>query len=132
VVGRAGRRPWLGDEQVGEVEAALTKGPKENGFPTDMWTLARVAEVIERVSGVRYSQTQTWAILREPMGWSRRPRTSPPPAGDAPATRRDPEVSRRAWPFGPLFRPPTGGTFSGTSRLCYATTQSTRNDSLNY
>lgn len=70
-VGRAGRRPWLSDEQVAEVEAALTEGPKAHGFATDMWTLARVAEVIERVSGVRYSQTQTWAVLRERLGWSR-------------------------------------------------------------
>ncbi len=31
----------------------------------------RVAEVIERVSGVRYSQAQTWVILRERLGWSR-------------------------------------------------------------
>lgn len=36
-----------------------------------MWTLARVAEVIERLAGVRYSPTQTWAILRERLGWSR-------------------------------------------------------------
>lgn len=70
-VGRAGRRPWLSDEQIAEVEAALTEGPKAHGFATDMWTLARVAEVIERVSGVRYSQTQTWTILRERLGWSR-------------------------------------------------------------
>jgi hypothetical protein len=34
--------------------------------------LVRVAEVTERVSRVRYSQTQTWTILRERMGWSRR------------------------------------------------------------
>jgi transposase len=35
-----------------------------------LWTLARVAEVIERVTGVRYSRTQTWAILRQRMGWN--------------------------------------------------------------
>jgi hypothetical protein len=53
------------------VEAALTKGPRANGFPTEMWTLARVADVIEQVSGVRHSQTQTWVILRERLRWSR-------------------------------------------------------------
>ncbi|WP_223839100.1 helix-turn-helix domain-containing protein [Saccharopolyspora pogona] len=36
-----------------------------------MWTLARVAEVIERITGVRYSLTQTWSILGERLGWSR-------------------------------------------------------------
>jgi transposase len=68
---RAGRRRWLSDGQLAEVEAALADGPKANGYPTDMWTLARVAEVIERMTGVRYSQTQTWTILRERLGWTR-------------------------------------------------------------
>jgi transposase len=69
--GRAGRMPRLSAQQLAEVETALTEGPKANGFATDMWTLARVAEVIERVTGVRYSQTQTWTILRDRLGWSR-------------------------------------------------------------
>lgn len=69
--GRAGRRPRLGDAQLAEVVAALTAGPRANGFPTEMWTLARVAEVIERVTGIGYSQTQTWTILRTRLGWSR-------------------------------------------------------------
>jgi transposase len=69
--GRAGRMPRLSDEQLAEVEAELLHGPKAHGYPTDMWTLARVAEVIERLTGVRYSQAQTWTILRERLGWSR-------------------------------------------------------------
>lgn len=69
--GRAGRKRWLSDGQLAEVEAALADGPKAHGYPTDMWTLARVAEVIERTTGVRYSQTQTWTILRERLGWTR-------------------------------------------------------------
>jgi len=69
--GRAGRPPKLTDEQVAEVALALTEGPKTNGFPTDMWTLARVAQVIEKVTGVRYSPTQTWTILRARLGWTR-------------------------------------------------------------
>jgi transposase len=68
--GQAGRRPKLSDEQLAQVEAARVKGPKAHGFPTEMWTLARVAEVIERVTGVRLGTTQTWAVLRERLGWS--------------------------------------------------------------
>jgi transposase len=49
----------------------LAKGPRANGFPTEMWTLARVADVIEQVTGVGLGQTQTWAVLRERLGWSR-------------------------------------------------------------
>lgn len=69
--GRAGRLPKLSDEELAQVEQALVQGPRANGFPTEMWTLARVAEVIETVTGIRYSQTQTWAILRQRLGWSR-------------------------------------------------------------
>jgi transposase len=36
-----------------------------------MWTLARVGQVMETLTGVRYSQTQTWTLLRERLGWSR-------------------------------------------------------------
>jgi transposase len=69
--GRAGRLPKLSDEQLALVQAALEKGPSANGFPTELWTLARVAAVIEKLTGVSYSTTQTWWILRERLGWSR-------------------------------------------------------------
>jgi transposase len=69
--GRAGRLPKLSDEQLAAVEQALAKGPRANGFATEMWTLARVGQVIETLTEVRYSQTQTWTILRERLGWSR-------------------------------------------------------------
>jgi transposase len=68
---RLGRTPRLSDEQVAEVEAALLNGPTANGFATDMWTLARVADVIERMTGVRYTLSQTWLILRQRLGWTR-------------------------------------------------------------
>jgi transposase len=93
--GRAGRRRKLSDEQLADVQAALAKGPKANGYPTDMWTLARVAEVIERITGVHHGTTQTWTILRDRLGWSRqRPARR--------AVERDDEVIatwvRQDWP----------------------------------
>lgn len=69
--GRAGRKRKLTDEQLAEVQAVLAKGAKANGYPTELWTLARVSEVIEVVTGVRHSTTQTWTILRDRLGWSR-------------------------------------------------------------
>ena len=68
--GRAGRLPKLSREQLLEVEAALARGPEANGYATELWTLARVAEVIERVSGVSYHPHHVWRILREQLGWS--------------------------------------------------------------
>lgn len=86
--GRAGRARKLTEAQLARVEAALARGPRANGFPTQMWTLARVAEMIEAVTGVRHGQTQTWTILRERLGgagsvrpagrWSGTRRRSPP------------------------------------------------------
>jgi transposase len=69
--GRAGRLPLVTDEQLERVEEALAKGPTRNGFPNELWTLARVSTVIEKVTGVSYSTTQTWSILRDRLGWSR-------------------------------------------------------------
>ncbi|MFG2045017.1 winged helix-turn-helix domain-containing protein [Dactylosporangium sp. NPDC048998] len=68
---RLGRTPRLSDKQLAEVETALLEGPKANGFGTDLWTLARVAEVIERMTGVPYTLSQTWLILRQRLGWTR-------------------------------------------------------------
>lgn len=68
--GRAGRLPHLDQAELRRVERRLEKGPRSSGYPTDMWTLARVAEVIEAETGVVYHPGHVWRILRE-MGWSR-------------------------------------------------------------
>src|SRR6266545_4017124 len=68
---RLGRTARLSEQQLAEVQAALLAGPKAHGFATDMWTLARIAQVIEQVTGVRYSPSQTWLILRQRLGWTR-------------------------------------------------------------
>jgi transposase len=68
--GRAGRLPKVSGEQLVEVEAALAQGPEANGYATDLWTLARVAEVIERVTGVVYHPHHVWRILRQQLDWT--------------------------------------------------------------
>jgi transposase len=68
--GRAGRRPKLAAEQLDQIEAALAKGPQANGYATDLWTLPRVAEVIEHLSGVTYHPAHVWHLLREQLGWT--------------------------------------------------------------
>jgi transposase len=68
--GRAGRLPQLDQADLRKVERRLTKGPLANGYPTDMWTLQRVAEVIEDDTGVAYHPGHVWRLLRQ-MGWSR-------------------------------------------------------------
>lgn len=68
--GRAGRMPRLSTEQMDAVEKALLKGATANGYSTDLWTLKRVAEVIERTTSVNYHPGHVWRLLRA-MGWSR-------------------------------------------------------------
>src|SRR5260370_11577953 len=68
--GRAGRLPKVNREQLDQVEAELAKGAEANGYANDVWTLQRVAEVIERVTGVHYHPAHVWYILRDGLGWS--------------------------------------------------------------
>src|SRR5665647_730177 len=68
--GQPGRPPKVSQADLAKVERALQKGPKANGYPTELWTLARVADVIEKVTGVKYHPGHVWRVLRQ-MGWSR-------------------------------------------------------------
>jgi len=67
--GRAGRRPRLEHSQLGLVERALRQGARAHGFGTDLWTLPRVAAVIERLAGVHYHPGHVWKILGA-MNWT--------------------------------------------------------------
>jgi transposase len=69
--GRAGRMPRLSPTQLRRVDRALRQGPRAHGFGTDLWTLDRVAAVIEAETGVRYHPGHVWKLLRDKLGWSR-------------------------------------------------------------
>ena len=47
----------------------LLQGPGKHGYGTELWTLARVAEVIAVTFGVEYHPSAVWHILRA-MGWT--------------------------------------------------------------
>ena len=68
--GRAGRLPRLSAAQLGQLDQALRQGPRAHGFATDLWTLERVAAVIQAQTGVAYHPGHVWKLLRR-MGWSR-------------------------------------------------------------
>jgi transposase len=61
--GRAGRKPRLSAAQLRKVEVALHQGAKAHGFSAELWTLPRVALVIERVTGVKFHPGHVWKIL---------------------------------------------------------------------
>lgn len=83
-----GRPSGLGAGQKKELGKALLAGAVANGFASELWTLARVAKLIEREFAVAYSTVNVWRILRE-MGFS-----SQRPAGRA--IQRD-EAAIKQW-----------------------------------
>ncbi len=68
--GPTGRRPKVADEQLAAIEQALLEGALAHGFPTDVWTLERIAVVIQGLTGVQLSNPSVWRLLRGRLGWS--------------------------------------------------------------
>jgi transposase len=64
-----GRPNRLAKDKLARVEQALLRGAPAHGFSSELWTLERVAQVIERVTGVRYHPGHVWRVLRS-LGWS--------------------------------------------------------------
>ena len=61
--------PRLTPCQKQALEEILLEGARAAGFSTELWTLARVTEVIEGEFGVQCHPGHVWYILRD-MGWS--------------------------------------------------------------
>src|SRR6266542_2669206 len=61
--GPAGRKPKLSGSQLADVASALASGAAAYGYPKNVPTLPRVAEVIEHVTGVSYHPGHVWYIL---------------------------------------------------------------------
>jgi transposase len=64
-----GPRPRLSAKQKERVLELLKERPQVHGYPNELWTLPRVAEVIERHFGVHYHPAHVWRMLRA-LGWS--------------------------------------------------------------
>ena len=62
--GRAGPKRRLSAQQLAQLDVALRRGAEAHGFPTALWTLPRVAQVITRETGVCYHPGHVWKILR--------------------------------------------------------------------
>jgi len=66
---RTGAPPKLNDRQLTRLEKLLLRGPTQHGYTTDLWTLRRVGEVIEKYFEVIYDPSGVWHVLNR-MGWS--------------------------------------------------------------
>jgi len=108
--GRAGRKPRLGPGDLAKLDHALRAGPAAHGFTTEVWTLPRVAKVLERVTGVGHHPGHVWRVLRA-LGWSlQRP-------GRQARERDDTAIAQwksTRWPQ--LKKTPSGGAPGSSSR----------------
>src|SRR5260221_4414640 len=66
---RPGPTPRLTAEQRAQVPGLLARGAKAWGFRGDVWTCRRIADVIWRTFGVRYSAEHIGRLLQM-AGWS--------------------------------------------------------------
>jgi transposase len=65
----AGRPTKLDAKERKKLDAILLKGAIAAGFPTDLWTCPRVAQVIEARFGVSYHVDHIGRLLHS-FGWS--------------------------------------------------------------
>jgi transposase len=68
--GPTGRRPKVPDSALEPIEQALLQGALAHGFATDVWTLDRIALVIQGLTGVALSTPSTWRLVRGRLGWT--------------------------------------------------------------
>ena len=91
---RAGRPAKLTSADRQRIVHGLKRGPEALGYRTSLWTAWRVADLIERECGVKYSTVHAWRLLRD-LGW-----TPQRPAGRA-LERNEPGIrkwKRQRWP----------------------------------
>jgi transposase len=65
-----GPTPKLTADQVKELEGLLREGAKAHGWRTQLWTAARVAELIERRFSVRFHPEHVRKILKWRLKWT--------------------------------------------------------------
>jgi transposase len=91
---RTGPQSKLDEAALSCLREILLESPTAHGFGTELWTLKRVQQVIQRLFGVRYSEVHIWRLLGQ-MGFS-----SQKP--ERRAVERDQDAirtwKRRTWP----------------------------------
>lgn len=60
-----GPTPKMSTKQVAQLSSELSKGPAAFGFRGQVWTTARVAQMIEQVFGIHYHPAHCSRLLRQ-------------------------------------------------------------------
>ncbi|MFZ5463959.1 MAG: winged helix-turn-helix domain-containing protein [Pseudomonadota bacterium] len=107
--GALGRPRQLAAEQERELGRLILAGALAAGFPTELWTLARIGKVITERFGVEYSTGHLWHLLRR-MGFScQKPQKRALQRDEAQIVR----WKRHTWPA--LKKKPSGRAASSSS-----------------
>jgi len=64
-----GPTPKLSPKKCERLLTYLKQGPRKHGWSTELWTLPRIAELVERKFDVSYDQSGVWRLLVR-LGWS--------------------------------------------------------------
>src|SRR5262249_143612 len=67
---RNAQRRRLTDEDLRKLEELLLQGSTKHGWCNDLWTCARVKQVIERRFGVDYHPGHVYKILTKRLNWT--------------------------------------------------------------
>jgi transposase len=64
-----GRPSRLTDAQHDRLEQELLRGPRAQGYETELWTIARIGKLVTKLFGVRYHNSHVWLVMTK-LGWS--------------------------------------------------------------
>lgn len=64
-----GRPCLLSGYQKKSLVRVLVKGPLEAGYSTDLWTLKRIGQIVQKNFRVRYCTGNLWNLMND-LGWS--------------------------------------------------------------
>jgi transposase len=97
-----GAKRRLTDAQLRELERLLDQGAPAHGFPNELWTSARVAQMIRRHFGVTYHPDYVRRLLLRRLGWtSHKPQRRDRERNDKEVERwkadEFPRILRQAW-----------------------------------
>ena len=62
--GHPGFPSRLTDEKRNVFKQAILAGPLSHGYETNLWTLARLADVMKKCTHIRFGHNHTWQIVR--------------------------------------------------------------------
>ena len=68
--GPTGYPPRLSDADLERLTGLLLEGAAAHGFSGQLWTVARVGQLIAREFEVTYHPSHVWWLLRHRLGWS--------------------------------------------------------------